>query len=248
MAKHEENAGKNRDQNDNKRNKVGRKNNSVSPYRIIIAASLSGLVLFFLFLHTFGSSRDPVDYTTLGLLTLLVVSSLIPFAKSILLPGGAGVDLLRIDDPAIKNANQSVEKLLSQHQKEAIPPENVQNESEANLNHRYPWRDLIPNHPNAALTEARRDIDIQLHRLQRHSGVERSTEWESPSQVLRKLREKNIVTQFEYEAIENIIRACNKAAHSGSVDVDAAVVILRLAEEMRELLLMKINRLKEQGK
>ena len=139
MAKHEENAGKNEDQNDNNRNKVGRNNNSGSPYRIIIAVSLSCLVLFFLFLHTFGSSRDPVDYTTLGLLTLLVVSSLITFAKSILLPGGAGVDLLRMDDPA----NQSVEKVLSQPQKEAFPQESVQNEPEANLNHRYPWRDLI---------------------------------------------------------------------------------------------------------
>ena len=187
MAKYKENLEKNQDQNDANRNKVSKNSNSVSSYRIIIAASLSGLVLFFLFLHTFGSPKDPVDYTTLGLLTLLVVSSLIPFAKSILLPGGAGVNLLRMDDPAIKDANQSVEKLLSQHQKETIPPEKVQNESVANLNRRYPWRALIPDHPNAALTEVRRDIDIQLHRLQRHSGVEISKEWESPSHVLRKL-------------------------------------------------------------
>ena len=40
MAKHEENARKNEDQNDNNRNKVGRNNNSGSPYRIIIAVSL----------------------------------------------------------------------------------------------------------------------------------------------------------------------------------------------------------------
>jgi hypothetical protein len=248
MVESEEKPSKNRTQIETKRNKDSKNSNSVSPFMIIIAVVLSGLVLFFLFLHTFGSSKDPVDYITLGLLTLLVVSSLIPFAKSILLPGGAGVNLLRMDDPAITNANKSVEKLLSQPQREKIAKENVSNVPADNLNRGYPWRTLIPEHPNAALTEVRREIDIQLHRLQRHSGVEISKEWESPSQVLRKLLENNVVTQFEYEAIENIIRACNKAAHSGAVDVDAAVVILRLAEEMRELLLMKINRLKEQGK
>jgi len=224
-----------------------------------ISIILVFIITTFIILHTFIPSLT-IDTTTLGLLGLLIVALIIPFAKSITLPGGSGFtipeQLLKADAEVKKAQEELASEGLITTTSGVITTSNgsltssladgVLTLSESSMMTQQTLTDLINYDPNLALAGLRIEIEKRVTLLS--ELVDKDSESSKSRAPLltkvQKLSQSKYFSINEVNAIKSVLRILNSAAHGELVSQSSAEYAFDLGQEIIKILDLRINQQK----
>ena len=172
-----------------------------------------------------------VDTTTLALLTLLIIVALIPFSKAITLPGGGGITFRDLKEAkgAVDKAEGGGKKQISllrtspETSPEASPEESM-------------WMYVVDSDPNIGLAGLRIEIERKIRQLTLQIGIPKSESSETLRMLIEKLRNKEVLSFEEMDAILQVTNICNKAVHAQYLDPRDVNLAMELGERVLEII------------
>jgi hypothetical protein len=171
-----------------------------------------------------------VDTTTLALLAMFVVVMLLPFAKSISLPGGVSFELKDVEP-----AKEAVQAAISDA---ATGREEV---SVARKTERPAyWRALLSDDANIALAGLRIEIERRMLELAEKTGATPVRPM-GLGELIRILLEKGILSRDEEAAIRAVLDVCNRAVHARTISPEAAQLAADLGDQVLRILDSKLK-------
>jgi len=184
-------------------------------YLRLVSIGISLLCIFLIIIHATFPEYS-IDSTTIALIVILIVPWLLPYIKTVKLPGGIEITTREI---------QLLEEVTARSAIGTIP-----------IAMRPPIRRRLPSihftlfktDPNLALASLRIDIERKLRAIakRRQFDVKRLPLW----QVLNIFRDREIIGSSEFESLKMIIQICNKAVHAKKVEPDLALRVLDMGE------------------
>jgi len=197
----------------------------------LVAVILALVIVAFLIIHS-AYPKTVVDATTLGLLGLLILVMLIPFAKSITLPGGGGVNLLDEFASAKVAADQATKEQQQKGQARSLAPMKP---------HEPSWRNFLDVDANIALAGLRIEIEERVRELAHKRGIVGDRDLSTTRVILRRLQSEGVLTDSEHHAIESVVNACNQAVHATEIPSNAAYLASDVGETALKILDQKLS-------
>jgi len=182
-----------------------------------IAALVSALCLILIVIHAVFQQLT-IDSTTIALIIVLLFPWLIPYIKTVKLPGGTEL--------TFKDEVQKLEKLSKKSALSKITIEGVARPPAPPVE---PTRwNLFRVDPNLALASLRIEIEKKLRQIA--SQRELRVEGVPLRGILSTLQAKGILASSEFQILTLIIDICNRAVHAEKVDIETASRILEIGE------------------
>ena len=181
-----------------------------------ISISLSSLCGILIILHAIYPQYS-IDTTTIALIIILVFPWLLPYIKTLKLPGGTEL--------TFRDEIQELEKLAEKSEISRITAPSPPVLSAA------PSRSqLCLVDPNLALASLRIEIERKVRDIAGQKGVEIAHQRISLRLLLNKLHSSGIIPTSEFKILNLIIDVCNRAVHAEKVNVETASEILDIGE------------------
>lgn len=197
---------------------------------VVVASILATGIIALIFFHLIYPSIA-IDTTILGLFGLLILVCMIPFSKSIGLPGGGKIDLS--DD--LEEAKKTVDEVEKESKQKPTPYRFLSPSPED-----MTWIQIVKNDPNIGLAGLRIRIEENIRQLAKKNDIAQS-EIEPLGSLTKRLRQNEKLSLNEFLAIQQVTKICNKAVHAqdlSSRDVDLAV---ELGEDVLGILDSKLK-------
>ena len=181
-----------------------------------ISISLSSLCGILIILHAIYPQYS-IDTTTIALIIILIFPWLLPYIKTLKLPGGT--ELTFRDE--VKELERLAEKSEISRVTVPSPPVLLAVPSRSQL--------LVID-PNLALASLRIEIERKLRDIAGQKEMKVADQRISLGRVLHKLNSSGIIPTNEFKILNMIIDACNRAVHAEKVNLETAAKVLYLGE------------------
>lgn len=216
---------------------------AMSPQRAVgqVSRLLAVLLIALLIVHLAFPSLA-IDPTFLGLLVLLILVLMLPYSKAIHFPGGGGIEFV------LHDAERAVKVAEAQPRKEPrrivtsgeIRPTGDLTLRTIRAEENRIWQEYVTRDPNVALAGLRIEIERLLRTLSHLVGGVEIPRLSSIRQVLDLLRNKEVLTPAEAEAVDQVVQVCNRAVHAEVVTIETAQATADLGERVLALLRSKL--------
>jgi len=191
---------------------------ALSPRFKYLAILVSLMCAVLIFLHGIYP-QFLIDSVTIALVVILIFPWLLPYVRSLKLPGGTEVNfkdpLRQLDRPLLRPLTRDVS---AQRPKTTSSPIELTR------------RDLFRSDPNLALASLRIDIENELRKI----SVQRNlpVKGEPLRAILDRLQLQGVIGNPEFDVLLIVISVCNRAVHAEKVDQQDASQILDIGESM----------------
>jgi len=189
----------------------------------LVSIGISLLCIVLIIIHaTFP--QFSIDTTTLALIVILIFPWLLPYIKTVKLPGGIEItprEVQQLIEVSLRSAIGTIPVMM--------PPPRPRGPQPSPPTPSQPTRRMLfKADPNLALASLRLDIERKLREIatNRQLDVERLPLW----QVLNVLHAKEIMGSSEFKSLKMIITVCNKAVHAEKVDPALALKVLDIGD------------------
>ena len=163
-----------------------------------------------------------IDLITLALVVIAIIPWLAPLFKSLEFPGGWKIEFQDVQDAKDKAGKAG----LLKSELKAEKPESA-------------YLQIADQDPNLALAGLRIEIEKRLVRIAQVNNL--PTQRAGVVQMLRILSERDILTNQERAALEDIIGVLNAAVHGASVDQRTGELAMEMGGKIIEALDEKIS-------
>jgi hypothetical protein len=194
----------------------------------LISIGISLLCIFLIIIHAVFP-QFAIDTTTIALLVILIFPWLLPYIKTVKLPGGIEItprEIQQLEEVTLRSAIGTIPVAMR-------PP--VIRAPTSQLTRST----LFKADPNLALASLRLDIERKLREIARSRDLD--VERLPLRHVLDILKQREIIGTSESESIRLIINVCNKAVHAEKVDPTLALRVLDLGDLVVQYLDSKIE-------
>ena len=194
----------------------------VFPRRLIYLSTVVSVICISLIILHAIFPKAPVDTTTVALLVILIFPWLLPYVKTIKLPGGTEIDF-----------KDDVQKLESLSQKSSGIPSKPMRVLTSRLtpSPSSPSRlELLQTDPNLALASLRIEVETKLREIAAKKKLSVTDERTPLRQVLYALHSQKTIRSPEFDMLNIIIDACNRAVHAEKIDTATASEIVSIGE------------------
>lgn len=190
--------------------------------------AISGTALGFSVLHHLFP-KVSIDGVTLVLLVIAVLPWVMPFVKSVQLPGGFKIELQDVKEATSKVVSASLNVVLDSATLRATgtvdPPDGPVVER---------LRQVVAADDSLALVGAGIEIEKRLRQLAERRGL--STEGRTLGQLLRDVEKAQVLSPQALAGLRDIAALRNRAAHGAPVSPDAAAWVLNTLPAILESL------------
>jgi len=183
-----------------------------------LAMLISLLCASLIIIHAFYS-QFTIDTTTLALIVILIFPWLLPYIKTLKLPGGTEV--------TFKDQVQQLERLS---EKSKIVEIAVQTSLTPTKLAEPTFSSLFAVDPNLALASLRIEIERKSREIARQKDLRIADERVPLRQILQELHSKKVIASSEFQILNVIIDVCNRAVHAEKVDMATASQILDIGK------------------
>jgi len=197
---------------------------------IYISMVLAAVISVFLIAHLFYPGLT-IDTTTIGLLGLLVVVCILPFAKSITLPGGSGITFER----KVARAQRAVNAAIPEKERAEIATKKPTIVKPQDMT----WRDLMQSDVNLGLAGLRIEIEKKLGLLAKKNGIDLTRA--TISEMVRRMVTTGVLLRNEEQAIQSVVSVLNAAVHGQKIPDDAVGLASDLGESILRILDAKLE-------
>lgn len=166
-----------------------------------------------------------IDTTALALLAMFIVVLLLPFAKSISLPGGVSFELQDVQ-PAKEAVGVAISDTAIGREEISVVREFERPET---------WRRLLSEDSNIALAGLRIEIERKMLQLAEKAGAV-PTRPVGLAELTRILRQKEILSGDEEAAVRAVVDVCNRAVHARWIAPEAAAAAAELGDRVLRML------------
>lgn len=185
-----------------------------------ISASISLLCVILIILHAVFP-QFAIDMVTVALIVILIFPWLLPYIANIKLPGG-----IEITTREVEQLERAASKLVPLRRR-------ARRTTEQRL---YL---LFNEDPNLALAYLRMEIEKRLREIALKRRLD--VEMHPLSYLLRNLLTQKIIDREEFDALQTVIRICNKAVHSEKVNPEIAFKIIDIGIRLLNYLDSKVE-------
>ena len=196
-----------------------------------VSIGISLLCIFLIIIHAIFP-HFAIDTTTVALIVILIFPWLLPYIKTLKLPGGIEItprEIARLEYITRRSAIGTIQVAMRAPTLRGPP-----------LPPPQPTRSMLfKADPNLALASLRLDIERKLREIARSRELD--VERLPLRQVLNTIRLTEIIGPSEFESLSMIIKVCNKAVHAEEVDPKLALRVLGMGDLALQYLDSKIE-------
>lgn len=179
---------------------------------------ISGAAIFFALIHLIKPTLG-IDYIFLSFVLLALLPWVLPFIKSLELPGGLKIELKEIRE-AIQKASTTL-KIDDVYQRQTVTSTELKAGNKDNL---ALLRSVADSDPNLALVGFRIEIEKRIRELAIKNNIE--ADRASLGRLVNELRFKEILEPNMVAGLMDLIGLGNRAAHGAEVEQSAAQCLL----------------------
>jgi hypothetical protein len=194
----------------------------------LISIGISTLCIILIILHAVFP-QFAIDTTTVALIAILIFPWLLPYIKTLKLPGGIEItprEIEQLVEVTLRSAIGTTAVAARPIRDRAKPSERMHSL-------------LFRADPNLALASLRIEIERKLKEIARRRELDVGIL--SVQRILDILRQQEIIGPSEFESLRLIISVCNKAVHSEEVDPKLALIVLDIGDLALDYLDSKIE-------
>lgn len=186
---------------------------AIFPRRLKYLAAIVSIICAILIIIHAIYPQYSIDTTTIALIIILIFPWLLPYIRTLKLPGGTEV--------TFKEEVRELERLSARSpissaaDRAPIVPSRLQ---------------LLTVDPNLALASLRIEIERKLRDIARQRNLRVASERVSLRRVLNTLHSEKIIATREFKILNVIIDICNRAVHAEKVETTTASEILDIGE------------------
>ena len=183
----------------------------------LISVGISALCIILIILHAVFP-QFAIDTTTVALIAILMFPWLLPYIKTVKIPGGIEItprEIEQLVEVTRRSAIGTIAAAARPIRDRAKPSERMHSS-------------LFRTDPNLALASLRIEIEIKLKEIARRRELD--VEGLPIQWILDLLRQQEIVGPQEFESLRLTIDVCNKAVHAEEVNPRLALMVLDIGD------------------